>query len=201
MKKTTKSKKTAKKVSRGSKLASISDRILRSRTQRIQVLEERLEIIESGLKINGCEIVEKAIDEETGETSGPWIRNIRAEKAENGIKLISLSLDWMNTPPVDVLQKDINSRKELVKTQFAEIGELKQLVENRNKEVDRLATKVGELEKAIEHADLPEKAKAVDAVLSDYANAVEEQKPEETSETEATTNIIPISSNGLSNAN
>lgn len=195
MKKTT--KKAAKKTSRGSKLADISERILKSRTQRIQVLEERLGILEQGLKVNGCEIVEEAIDEETGEKSGPWVRNIRAEKAENGIKLISLSLDWMNTPPVDVLQKDINSRKELVKTQFAEIGELKQLVENRNKEVDRLATRIGELEKVIE--DGAKVNNEADALLSDYGDAVEATKPEEASE--ASADIIPISGNGLSNTN
>jgi hypothetical protein len=47
--------------------------------------ERQNRCLRSGVICNGGEIVEVAEDVITGELSGPWVRNIRAEKAESAL--------------------------------------------------------------------------------------------------------------------
>jgi len=42
--------------------------------------------LRDGITANGCEIVDEAEDAQTGERSGPWVRNVRAEAAEAHIE-------------------------------------------------------------------------------------------------------------------
>ena len=47
--------------------------------------ERKNHCLRSGVICNGGEIVEAAEDVITGELSGPWVRNIRAEQAESAL--------------------------------------------------------------------------------------------------------------------
>lgn len=52
-------------------------------TAHLLAREAEVERLRSGLADNGCEVVYEALDAFSGETSGPWVRNIRAEQVES----------------------------------------------------------------------------------------------------------------------
>lgn len=90
--------------------------------------ERKNRCLRSGIICNGGEIVEAAEDVITGELSGPWVRNIRAEKAESALADLKAENERL-TRAVQGRDDEIEIYKALVQKVKAERDDLQALLE------------------------------------------------------------------------
>lgn len=80
----------------------------------------------------------------------------RIRTLENGVKGLALSLGWMNVPPIDSLQKDINAKKVLHDAQL-------KLIKDLETERDTHTTRIRELEMLCDNTEIETNGYAADA--------------------------------------
>jgi hypothetical protein len=103
-------------------------RWLETLTAALAESERQNRCLRSGIICNGGEIVEAAEDVITGELSGPWVRNIRAEKAESALADLKAENERL-TRAVQGRDDEIEIYKALVQKVKAERDDLQALLE------------------------------------------------------------------------